>query len=117
MESPTGPVEVVIADTFRITGRGVAALLAGDPKPWWSIGTHNVRVVRPDGVASEARASVELALRSFGRDGEAMVLLFPHTTKEELPAGSHVTSLGAIAVRRRSGPPKRRWWQVWRHDA
>lgn len=109
-----GPVEVVIAETCRISGRGVAVLLAGDPKPWWSIGVHNVRVVRPDGVTSEAVASVELALRRLGRGGEAMALVFPHVTKEELPPGSHVTSLGVVATPRLTAPLKRKWWQVWR---
>lgn len=113
MEAPTQPIEVVVLETFRISGRGVAAMLVGDPQPWWQIGVHKVRVVKPDSMKLETIASVELALRSLTK-GDVMTLLFPSAAQEDLPMGSHVTSIGIISTQKRVSPPRSKWWQIWR---
>lgn len=94
MTSNTEPVEVIVAETYRIKGRGTAATLADDPRPWWPVTAHRVRVVKPDGVAFETDASVELLLRNHK---DFMALVFPLAGLADLPPGSRVTSLKALA--------------------
>lgn len=124
MTAASGLIEVFIADTFRISGRGTVAHLVDDPKPWWPWSAHRVHVVKPDGIAFEAMASVEFALLRGGE--EAMVLVFHNVEAGDLPPGSRVASLEAIPYQRpiKSEPvpyrrhvksePVRKWWQVWK---
>jgi len=111
MASRSEQVEVVIAETFRIRGRGTAATLAEEPKPWWPLSTHRVRVVKPDGVVFQTDACVELALKN---QRDFMALLFPQTEPTELPSGSRVTSLVLVQSPKSLGKSARKWWQFWR---
>lgn len=94
MMSSTERVEVTIAETFHIKGRGTAAVLSDDPTPWWPVSAHRVLVVRPDGAAFETDARVELLLRN---QKDSMALIFPQAEPGEVPAGSRVTSLKVLA--------------------
>lgn len=106
------PIEVIVEQTIAITGRGTAAILATDPKPWWPVCTHRVRVTKPDGVAFEADASVELA--RMPDHHENMVLVFPRTTIADLPIDSHIISLATVPRQKRPRDTARKWWQFWR---
>ncbi len=116
---PPGLPEFVIGGTGRISGRGVAAMPEGDPRPWWPIAVHRVRVTPPVGEAFEDDASVEVALIRSGV--EKMALLFRHAPQEALVQGSRVISLGftphparPAAQTDKGAAPRRRWWQFWR---
>ena len=107
-EIPSDEVEVIVAETIRISGRGAVAFFADDAKPWWRISAHRVRVATPDGVTFETVASVELALK---RHGEVMALLFPYVDGAALPPGTRVASLAAIPYNKLVKTPPRKWWQ------
>lgn len=116
---PPGLPEFVIGDTARLSGRGIAAMPDGDPRPWWPIALHRVRVTPPAGEPFEDDASVELALIRSGV--EKMALVFRAAQAEQLARGSRVVTLGFRphpprhdTGRERYIAPHRRWWQVWK---
>lgn len=111
MEHPSEQAEVVIADTFRLSGRGTVAMLVQDSRPWWPWGIHRVRVVKPDGDIFEADASVEFARVQTRK--EVMVLLFRHSGTMALPPGSRVASLAVVPHAERAHVRARKRWHLW----
>lgn len=103
-----------VGEVFQISDRGAVALAAVDPRPWWPVAAHRVRITPPGGEPFEAEAHVE-ALRSR-EGGERMALLLVHVPQPAVPPGSRIVSLGYTprASLPAASPFPKPWWQFWK---
>ena len=88
-------MELRVAEAFEITGRGTAVVFETDPDPGLPWRKHRVRI-RSEGRASvETIGQVELVRKI--PPGEVIALVFSELYPSDIPRGSTVLVLEAIA--------------------